>query len=33
MVSEIYLREIGGLLKKFRVHGGGGGQGKFFDIA
>ena len=32
--SEIYLREIGGVLKKFTVHwGGGGGQEKFFDIA
>ena len=26
---EIYLREIGGVLKKFTVHGG-GGQEKFF---
>ena len=33
--SEIYLREIGGVLKKFTVHGGGGGGGQeqFFDIA
>ena len=30
--SEIYLREIGGagVLKKFTVHGGGGGKGKNF---
>ena len=28
--SEIYLREIGGVLKKFTVHWGGGGDRKNF---
>ena len=31
--SEIYLREIGGVLKSFTVHGWGGGRKNFFDIA
>ena len=32
MVSEIYLREIGGVLKKLRVHGGGGGRENFLIL-